>query len=305
MKGYKRITKVHDNIIDDIEIALQNVETDIEKQQFNFYADPNYKLYLGVRNDKGYAKWKEEVIKRFKNQCCVCYSKERLVAHHLYSYKYYQELRTDLNNGVCICSTCHELFNKENSNVNTLEQFIEYRRRFKGESHDEVRESFIAKRQLMRELGIDLKPKQTVTKIPVIKLSPEKQQQQDKIVLLFEEFRQTLCDEFKFLEKKYGSEKGIRIDFRNKETTSLSAIRKLLAEIMRLNTLISCNKMKDKTIMASKFHMSYEEFCKKLNDPKEYLNFTPSEITHLNKILSEDYRAEHWAARELVFGKEK
>ena len=61
--------------------------------------------------------------------------------------------------------------------------------------------------------------------------------------------------------------------------------------------------MKDKIIMASKFHMDHTEFCKKLQDPLEYLSFTPSEITHLNKILSEDYKKEYAEERAQVYAK--
>lgn len=301
MKGYKRITKIHDNIIEDIEIALQSIETDVKKKKDKYYSDPNYKSDSLKRIDQGYAKWKACVVERFKNQCCVCYSKESLVAHHLYSYKYYLELRTDLNNGVCICNTCHELFNKMNSNVNTLEQFVAYRINFKGQSHDYVRQSFKIKKQLMREYGISPKAENGIKETIVTKQSFDEEQRQAKIVSSFEKLKKQLFEESKILEKKYGYEKGIRINFRDKETTSLSAISKLQSEVMRLNTLISANKMKDKKIMASKFHMPYEQFCKKLQDPKEYLNFTPSEITHLNKILSEDYREEHRTERALVF----
>lgn len=298
MKGFKKITKIHDNILDEIEIALRNVEKDIDKQQDNFYTDPNYKLYSGVRNDKGYTKWKYEVIDRFKNQCCVCYSTENLVAHHLFSYKYYPELRTEINNGVCICNPCHEIFNKENSNVNTLEQFIQYRTTFLGWSHEEVKSGIEFKRQFLQKHIRPVQVKKNEYKTPEIGLSKEEQLIQDEIVSSFEQLKQELANEAQLFEKTYGNQKGIRVIFRNKETTSLSAISKLRSEVMRLNTLISCNKMKDKTLMASKFHVPYDEFCKKLQDPKEYNNFTPSEITHLNKILFEDYKEEYLTERE-------
>jgi hypothetical protein len=260
-------------------------------------------LYSGARKDKGYTKWKIEVINRFKNQCCVCYSTKSLVAHHLYSYKYYPELRTELNNGVCICTPCHELFNEENSNINTLDQFVQYRNTFIGWDHEEVKNSIKFKRQLLQKHARQTENKENKNNTLDIRLSKEDQQIQDKIVLSFEELKKELDCQGKLLEKTYGKEKGIRVNSRNKETTSLSAISNLRYEITRLNTLISCNKMKDKTLMASKFHMPYAEFCKKLQDPKEYNNFTKSEITHLNKILSEDYREEHRAEREDVFKK--
>lgn len=298
-------TKVnHDIILTEIQafLLLENIEKDVQKQIDNFYNDPTYKLYKGVRNDKGYNKWKAEVIKRFGNQCCICYSGDKLVSHHLYSYKYYPELRTQVNNGVCICNTCHELFNDLHSNVNTLEQFVQYRKKFIGKSHTIVKKQIQESKSAFISTAINKSIKKE-PKISKTKISSEEKLNQDKIVLAFEELKQRLFTEAQSLEKTYGREKGIRINFRDKETTSLSAITKLWAEIMRLNTLISANKMKDKTIMASKFHMNHEDFCKKLQDPNEYLNFTPSEITHLNKILSEDYKKEHAEERAKVFNK--
>lgn len=292
----------HDNILSEIQTFFLNsgIELDINKQVDSFYNDPSYKTYKGVRNDKGYKKWKEDVIKRFENQCCVCYSTDKLISHHLYSYKYYSLFRTEINNGVCICNTCHELFNDLYSNVNTLEQFIQYRNKFKGKSHAVVKKH-IQSAKISITTALFKKPIKKEIKAQKIKLSPAEQLQIDQTVLAFENLKKSLAEEMRILEKKFGREKGIRIVFRDKETTSLSATSKLLAEVMRLNTLISANKMKDKTIMASKFHMNHEDFCKKLQDPKEYLNFTASEITHLNKILSEDYKKEYAEERAKVF----
>ena len=298
-------TKVnHDNILKEIQaiLLLDNIERDVQKQIDNFYNDPAYKSYKDVRNDKGYNNWKAEVIKRFGNQCCVCYSTDKMVAHHLYSYKYYPKLRTEVNNGVCICNTCHELFNDLYSNVNTLEQFIQYREKFKGKNHDAVKKQIQSSKSDLISNFIN-KASPNKSKPTKTKLSPEEKQHQDNIVFAFEELMKNLADEYGALQKKYGYEKGIQIDFRDKTTTSLSAISKLRKEITRLNTLISCNKMQDKTIMAFKFHMPYADFCKKLQDPKEYLSFTDSEITHLNKILSEDYKKEHAVERAEVFAK--
>jgi hypothetical protein len=285
------IKKLHDNVMTEVQAfcLLNDVETDIGKQINKFYDSPDYKSYTGVRNDKGYANWKQSVIKRFGNHCSVCHSAEKLTAHHLNSYKYYFDLRTEINNGVCLCTTCHELFNDLYSNVNYLEQFLKFRKKFLGKSHADIRKE-IKEIKAIQSVVVWRENDPPTKKIAKVKISHEKKAQSDKIVSAFEDLKQKLFSEAQALEKIHGREKGIRINFRDKETTSLSAISKLWKEITRINTLVSCNKIHDKTVMAKKFHMDHADFCKKLEDPEQYLNFTDSEITHLNKILSEDYR---------------
>jgi hypothetical protein len=133
----------HDIILASITTSLIQVQKNIDIQIDLFRI--NNKKYTGIRKDKGYKKWKVDVFNRFNNVCCVCLSDKKIVCHHLYSYKYYPELRTELNNGVCICNKCHELFNRHYSNVNTLDQFLEFRKLMKDE---------VAKKYLKRSLRI-------------------------------------------------------------------------------------------------------------------------------------------------------
>ena len=97
------------------------------------------------------------------------------------------------------------------------------------------------------------------------------------------------------LEKKYGRDKSIDIEFRGRKTTSKSAMAKLLKEVTRINTLIECNRLKDKSIMAAKFYMNLDEFCQAIAEPSQYLRFSDAEITHLNRIKSIDYAEEEQA----------
>jgi hypothetical protein len=76
----------------------------------------------------GISEWKRKVKELADFTCQVC--KERggkLVSHHLYSFDKYKELRTDLDNGVCLCESCHKSFHKIYGNGNnTKEQFEQY-----------------------------------------------------------------------------------------------------------------------------------------------------------------------------------
>ena len=64
-------------------------------------------LSLQTRSDYEYQQWKKKVKERDK--CCQkCGSTKNLVAHHIKSYKYYPELRTNLSNGITLCDKCHK-----------------------------------------------------------------------------------------------------------------------------------------------------------------------------------------------------
>lgn len=63
---------------------------------------------------------------------CICYKcgktkNGHMVVHHLYNYADYPELRTDINNGVCLCEDCHNIFHRiYGKSKNTKEQFEEW-----------------------------------------------------------------------------------------------------------------------------------------------------------------------------------
>ena len=60
------------------------------------------------RTDTNYLNWRRKVKKRDKWICQICGSKNRLNAHHIFSFTDYQKLRYDTNNGMTICWECHE-----------------------------------------------------------------------------------------------------------------------------------------------------------------------------------------------------
>lgn len=61
------------------------------------------------RDIPGYEDWRKEVLQR-DQKCIVCDGDKHLEAHHMYGYKQYPELRTDLNNGVTVCKFCHDKY---------------------------------------------------------------------------------------------------------------------------------------------------------------------------------------------------
>jgi len=61
-----------------------------------------------IRNSTDDQAWRKAVKKRDGQICQACfYPSKNLCAHHIESYSKNPELRTDLNNGVALCESCH------------------------------------------------------------------------------------------------------------------------------------------------------------------------------------------------------
>lgn len=73
-----------------------------------------------------YQRWRKKIVSAGK--CDVCGSKQKLAAHHLNNFADHPELRTDINNGVCLCAKCHIEFHKVYSKkYNTKEQYLAFK----------------------------------------------------------------------------------------------------------------------------------------------------------------------------------
>jgi len=62
--------------------------------------------YEGRRSRKS-REWSSKVIERDGNKCTKCGATEKLHAHHLIPWNENKELRFDLDNGICLCISCH------------------------------------------------------------------------------------------------------------------------------------------------------------------------------------------------------
>lgn len=73
--------------------------------------------------------WRTEVFKRDNYTCKCCGTTKSGVfnAHHIYDYKNFEEYRTDIDNGITLCTKCHKLFHKEyGMKGNNYNQIIEF-----------------------------------------------------------------------------------------------------------------------------------------------------------------------------------
>lgn len=73
-----------------------------------------------------YKQWIKEVFERDDYTCQICKKKGGdLNAHHLFGYDRHTDKRTELDNGITLCVSCHENFHKiYGYGKNTREQFV-------------------------------------------------------------------------------------------------------------------------------------------------------------------------------------
>lgn len=77
-----------------------------------------------------YYEWRKSVYKRDNYTCQYCGDNKggNLVAHHIYNYSEHEDLRTNIDNGVTLCETCHKNFHDKygysNNNREQLNEFI-------------------------------------------------------------------------------------------------------------------------------------------------------------------------------------
>lgn len=101
---------------------------------------PNYNPLLTEqdrykrREYSDYWSFRKEVYERDDYTCRCCGDKKggNLVAHHLLNFSKYPELRTDINNGITLCSSCHKefhsLYGTRDNTPNQLKDYIAAKR---------------------------------------------------------------------------------------------------------------------------------------------------------------------------------
>lgn len=83
------------------------------------------------RDSKIYRKFRMAVLKRDK-VCQCCGSTENLHVHHMNSFKHYNQLGADPNNGIALCDKCHRQFHSiyGNSHHNNSANFAKFMREY-------------------------------------------------------------------------------------------------------------------------------------------------------------------------------
>ena len=94
----------HDNIGTLLSILeehrlIKRDETSI--QTFKFWEEER------DRNTQEYKEWRSAVYKRDGYKCVECGNKKQLQAHHIKPWKWYEEGRYQVDNGITLCRKCH------------------------------------------------------------------------------------------------------------------------------------------------------------------------------------------------------
>ena len=96
---------------------LSNSKTGLNRttKEYEKYLEDLHKE--GRREKEGknfqYKCWAKSVKERDKYICRRCFTKSKdLHAHHIKSWHHYPDFRFDINNGICLCHTCHKFVHK-------------------------------------------------------------------------------------------------------------------------------------------------------------------------------------------------
>lgn len=79
-----------------------------------------------------YTEWRRKVFERDEYTCQICGTHGgKLNAHHIQSYAKFPELRTDVSNGITLCTDCHKEYHRKiEHNTATLDGWIYYTTEF-------------------------------------------------------------------------------------------------------------------------------------------------------------------------------
>lgn len=105
--------------------------------------NPNLSEDKRLRKSDLYLDWRTAIFKRdnYLCQCCKNPNNNRLNAHHIYQFSKYPSVRLEPNNGIALCTNCHDstvkgsfhnIYGTKNITPELLESYINNRRRILG-----------------------------------------------------------------------------------------------------------------------------------------------------------------------------
>lgn len=111
-----------------------------------------------ARSSGEYNRWRINVFIRDDRTCQCCGSKKTINAHHIYSFANHKELWFEIGNGITLCSECHDstikgslhnIYGTRDVSPETLEKYINDKRRMLGIPDNFSIEDYIGKIELI------------------------------------------------------------------------------------------------------------------------------------------------------------
>lgn len=140
IKDYRDQYRNIDEIIHNFENKIYQKNKEIERLQKVVGKDSSEESKIAEvpkdnrpikRESKIYRKFRMAVLKRDK-VCQCCGSTENIHVHHLNSFKHYNSLGADPNNGIALCEDCHRQYHSiyGNSHHNNSVNFAKFMREY-------------------------------------------------------------------------------------------------------------------------------------------------------------------------------
>lgn len=125
-KYFKQFSKYTEEYKEQLRIKGSCSFRGVSTKEFNGFVSPkNTRLRQSLEGKR----WIKDVLRKYDYTCVKCNKRGgALHAHHLNAFNAFSEQRFDIDNGVCLCKTCHEQFHKQfgkgNNTKHQFQQFI-------------------------------------------------------------------------------------------------------------------------------------------------------------------------------------
>lgn len=106
-------------------IRMSLMKSGLSREEFAGFTSPENTL---LRQSPEGKVWTREILAKANFTCIKCQTRGgTLHAHHKNAFNSFPEQRFDVENGACLCETCHDKFHvKYGKGSNTKEQFLEW-----------------------------------------------------------------------------------------------------------------------------------------------------------------------------------
>lgn len=119
MKKKQELQKTGENVLcKNCGCSFYVIKSNISKRRFCSFScykkwkKENRKRQDEWRDTSEYDEWRKNVYKRDGWKCCICNSKNKINAHHIYYAKFYPKKRFDVSNGITLCEHHHIMLHK-------------------------------------------------------------------------------------------------------------------------------------------------------------------------------------------------